>query len=114
MRSEVRAVLAMTALWLAISPVLAQSAPVTRRSDAAPAAKAQPDKAPSDKASTLSPGANSYSEGQARDLLTAQGYSDVSALVNDSQGIWRGSATSGGKRMRVSIDFKGKISAQPE
>lgn len=63
---------------------------------------------------TLSPGANSFSEGQARDLLTSHGYSDVSKLVNDSQGIWRGTAMNGTQHVHVSVDFKGNISAQPE
>jgi putative membrane protein len=60
------------------------------------------------------PGANSFSQGQARDRLTSQGYSDVSQLTNDRQGIWRGTAVLAGKRVRVSVDYKGNISAQPE
>ncbi|RYX86880.1 MAG: PepSY domain-containing protein [Bradyrhizobiaceae bacterium] len=60
------------------------------------------------------PGANSFSQGQARDRLMSQGYSDVSQLTNDSQGIWRGTAMRGGKHLQVGVDYKGNISAQPE
>lgn len=59
------------------------------------------------------PGANSFSEGQARQLLTTQGYSDVSPLVNDRQGIWRGTARKDGASVHVSVDYKGHVSATP-
>lgn len=60
------------------------------------------------------PGANSFVEGQARKLLESQGYTDVSPLVNDSQGIWRGTAMNGSKKVHVSVDYKGNVSAKPE
>jgi hypothetical protein len=59
------------------------------------------------------PGANSFAEGQARDLLKSQGYSDVSPLVNDRQGIWRGTAMKGAEKVHVSVDYKGHVSATP-
>lgn len=59
------------------------------------------------------PGANSFAEGQARDLLKSQGYSDVSPLVNDRQGIWRGTAMKGAAKLNVSVDYKGHVSATP-
>jgi hypothetical protein len=59
------------------------------------------------------PGANSFVESQARDLLTSQGYTDVSALVNDSQGIWRGTAMKGADKVQVSVDYKGHVTAKP-
>jgi putative membrane protein len=46
--------------------------------------------------------------------LESQGYVDVSPLVNDSQGIWRGTAMSGSKKVDVSVDYKGNVSAKPE
>lgn len=104
MRIRVRAGVATAGLWLALSPGWAQQNPAMENpSVVAPNAGGQ-----------LSPGANSFSEGQARDRLKSQGYSDVSQLTNDSQGIWRGTAMSGANRVRVSVDFKGNISAQPE
>jgi hypothetical protein len=103
MRNLLRAV-ALASLWLALSPAGAQQNP----------AMENPSVAQPKSGGALSPGANSFSEGQARDLLTSNGYSDVSPLVNDSQGIWRGTAMNGTQRVRVSVDFKGNISAQPE
>lgn len=96
---RVQAGVAIAGLWLALSPAWAQQNPAMENPSVA-----QP----------LAAGANSFSEGQARDLLKSQGYSDVSQLMNDSQGIWRGTAMSGTKRVRVSVDFKGNVSAQPE
>lgn len=103
MRIPLRAGVATVGLWLALSAAWAQQNPAMENPSVV-----QP---PGDR---LAAGANSFSEGQARNLLTSQGYSDVSKLMNDSQGIWRGNAMSGTKRVRVSIDYKGNISAQPE
>ena len=59
-------------------------------------------------------GANSFSEGQARRLIEAHGYNSVSALVNDRQGIWHGTASKGAARVHVFVDYKGHVSAKPE
>jgi hypothetical protein len=75
---------------------------------------AQPKNDSADNNAALSPGANSFAEGQARSLLESRGFAQVSALMNDSQGIWRGTAMNGSTRVRVSVDYKGNISAQPE
>ena len=55
------------------------------------------------------PGANSFAERQARALIESKGYTDVSTLMNDSQGIWRGTATKGQTKVHVSVDFKGHV-----
>jgi hypothetical protein len=60
------------------------------------------------------PGANSFMEPQARKLIESKGFSDVSALVNDSQGVWRGTAKNGSGKVRVTVDYKGNVSANPE
>lgn len=60
----------------------------------------------------LVPGANSFSEGQARSLIEAQGYRDVSPLVNDNKGIWHGTAVKDGKTVNVMVDFKGHVDVQ--
>lgn len=59
-------------------------------------------------------GANSFMESQARRLIESQGFSEVSPLVNDSQGIWTGTAKNGTAKVRVSVDFKGNVTANPE
>jgi hypothetical protein len=54
-------------------------------------------------------GANSFTESQARARLMAHGYSHVSSLQKDSNGVWRGRATKSGQSGPVSIDYQGNI-----
>ena len=56
-------------------------------------------------------GANSFTEGQARDRIVAAGFSGVSALNIDESGIWRGTATKDGKSTNVAVDYKGNVVA---
>lgn len=57
-------------------------------------------------------GANSFTEGQARDRITDAGYTDVSALMKDDNGIWRGKASKGGAVMDVQVDFQGNVTSK--
>ena len=57
-------------------------------------------------------GANSFTEGQAKSRIEAKGFTDVSSLKKDSQGIWRGKAMKDGKPVEVSLDFEGNVVAQ--
>jgi putative membrane protein len=66
----------------------------------------------SDEPPGLRPGANSFAEGQAKALIESKGYDNVSALVNDSQGIWHGTATKGQAKVHVSVDYKGHVDAK--
>lgn len=54
-------------------------------------------------------GANSFTEGQAKDRAMARGFTDVSGLKKDDSGIWRGTATMDGKSVGVAIDYKGNV-----
>ena len=65
-------------------------------------------KADADKNAPL-PGANSFTEGQAKSRLEANGYSNVSALKKDENGIWKGSATHSGAKVNVSVDYRGTL-----
>lgn len=56
-------------------------------------------------------GANSFTEGQARDRAVAAGLTDVSALTQDDKGIWRGTAKRQGASVKVAIDYKGNVVA---
>ncbi len=56
-------------------------------------------------------GANSFTEAQAKDRVVAAGYSQVSALVKDANGVWRGTGSDGDKPMQVAVDFKGNVVA---
>ena len=66
-----------------------------------------PDGAPAQ--SEVRPGANSFTEDQARSRLENAGYSEIGELRLDADGIWRGSAHYGPHRVEVSIDYRGAI-----
>ena len=55
------------------------------------------------------PGANSFTEGQAKSRIESNGYSGVSGLSQDAQGVWRGKAMKDGKSMEVTVDFQGNV-----
>lgn len=55
------------------------------------------------------PGANSFTEGQAKSRLESNGYSNVSALKKDDAGVWKGTATHSGQQVTVSVDYRGNI-----
>ena len=57
-------------------------------------------------------GANSFTEGQAKSKIEANGFSDVSALAKDNDGVWRGKAMRDGKAVTVSLDFQGNVVAR--
>lgn len=57
-------------------------------------------------------GANSFTEGQAKDRVLAAGISDVSALTKDADGIWRGTGKKGDRDVAVAVDFKGNVVSQ--
>ncbi|WP_395714199.1 hypothetical protein [Reyranella sp.] len=54
-------------------------------------------------------GANSFTEGQAKDRAVAQGLANVSSLRKDDDGIWRGTAQQEGKSVQVAVDYKGNV-----
>lgn len=65
-------------------------------------------KADADKNAPL-PGANSFTEGQAKSRLEDNGYSNVTALKKDDNGVWKGSAMHAGAKVNVSVDYRGNI-----
>jgi hypothetical protein len=55
-------------------------------------------------------GANSFTEGQAKDRAIAHGgVESVSGLKKDDDGIWRGTATQAGKTVEIAVDYKGNV-----
>jgi len=54
-------------------------------------------------------GANSFTEGQAKDRALAHGFGSVSEMKKDSDGIWRGHATQDGKQVEIAVDYKGNV-----
>jgi hypothetical protein len=54
-------------------------------------------------------GANSFTEGQAKDRAVAWGATGVNGLTKDADGIWRGTATMEGKSTQLAVDYKGNV-----
>jgi len=57
-------------------------------------------------------GANSFTEAQAKDRIVAAGFTSVSSLAKDGDGVWRGNAMKDGKAAKVAVDFKGNVVSQ--
>ena len=55
------------------------------------------------------PGANSFTEGQAKSKIEASGYTQVSDLKKDPNGVWTGTAMKGGSKVTVKVDFQGNV-----
>jgi hypothetical protein len=60
-------------------------------------------------ANAPAPGANSFTEGQAKSRIEAAGFTNVSDLQKDDQGIWRGHAQKGGQQVSVALDYQGNV-----
>jgi hypothetical protein len=54
-------------------------------------------------------GRNSFTEGQAKSKIQEAGYTNVTELKKDDNGVWRGKASKGGSATAVSIDFQGNV-----
>ena len=57
-------------------------------------------------------GANSFTEAQAKKRISKAGYTNISDLKKDDAGLWKGSATNGGKSVNVALDYKGNVSSK--
>lgn len=113
-----RMVFAAMALGAFALPAFAQTAPSTSPPSTSPPASSGPGNSavnsPNSVAVPGSPvaGANSFTEGQAKSRIEDQGFTAVSELIKDGNGVWRGKATKGGKPLNVSLDFQGNVVAQ--
>jgi putative membrane protein len=85
----------VAALMIAASSAVAQTPAVKSPSQNNPAAPV--------------PGANSFTEGQAKSRIEGAGYSDVGALTKDANGVWTGTAKKGGQSVTVKVDFQGNV-----
>jgi hypothetical protein len=56
-------------------------------------------------------GRNSFTEGQARSKIEEAGYTGISDLKKDDNGVWRGKASKSGTAANVSVDFQGNVNA---
>jgi len=96
---------------LAQSPATPSPADSGALGTANPAATIKPKSGP-ESTGSVEPGANSFTEAQARSRLEAQGFQDVKDLRKDDQGIWRGTAMRNGQGIGVALDFRGTVTAR--
>src|SRR5207248_3379560 len=103
-----------TALILAIALVPAGISTVAMAQPATREAKTPAVNTPNSPRNPGAPvaGANSFTEGQAKSRIESSGYTNVSELRKDDQGVWRGKAMKDGKSISVSLDFQGNVTAQ--
>ena len=57
-------------------------------------------------------GANSFTAKQAAKRIAAKGYTNVSGLAKDGNGVWRGTGSKDGKPVQVWLDYKGNVGQQ--
>ena len=60
-------------------------------------------------AAVAAKGHNSFTEGQARDRIAKDGFTNVSKLTKNANGVWQGKATKGGVTVNVALDYKGNV-----
>ncbi|WP_267397729.1 MULTISPECIES: hypothetical protein [unclassified Sphingomonas] len=54
-------------------------------------------------------GRNSFTESQAQGRIAKAGYTNVSKLAKNRNGVWQGSAMQHGKKVNVALDYKGNV-----
>jgi hypothetical protein len=54
-------------------------------------------------------GANSFTEAQAKSHIEKAGYTNVSGLIKDKDGLWRGKAYNGSATVAVALDYQGNV-----
>ena len=105
-----RKLLITTALVAVAIPAMAQQPSPPANRDANTPAVNTPNSPPNPGAPVA--GSNSFTEGQAKSRIEARGFTNVSGLVKDNDGVWRGTAIQGGKSVKVSLDFQGNVVTQ--
>jgi hypothetical protein len=105
-----RKLLITTAIVAVAIPAMAQQPSPPANRDANTPAVNTPNSAPNPGAPVA--GANSFTEGQAKSRIEARGFNNVAGLKKDNDGVWRGTATQGGKSVKVSVDFQGNVVSQ--
>jgi hypothetical protein len=54
-------------------------------------------------------GRNSFTEGEAKSRIEKMGFSNVTNLKKDDNGVWRGRAMKDSKTVEVSVDYQGNV-----
>jgi hypothetical protein len=102
------AALAAVASFALLSTAAAQTPPASSPSTNSPPMAT----APSTDANAPLAGANSFTENQAKERMEKAGFTQVSNLKKDDQGIWRATAKHGGKQTNVALDYRGNVVAK--
>ena len=112
------AALAQTATTPPAAPAPAPAAPTTQPAPMTPPATmatpnaSGPATTGSVDANAPLPGANSFTEAQAKAKIEEKGFTQVGALAKDKDGIWRGSAQRDGKTVEIALDYRGNVVAR--
>jgi len=54
-------------------------------------------------------GSNSFTESEARSRIEKNGFTKVSGLKKDDDGIWRGMGMKNGQQVAVALDYQGNV-----
>lgn len=57
-------------------------------------------------------GANSFTEGQAKERIEKAGYAEVKDLNKDDKGIWNATGMKDGKAVTIALDYQGNVVAK--
>jgi hypothetical protein len=57
-------------------------------------------------------GRNSFTESQAQGRIAKAGYTAVSKLTKNENGVWQGTAMKGGAKVNVGLDYKGNVTVR--
>jgi hypothetical protein len=57
-------------------------------------------------------GHSSFTESQAKGRLAKAGYTDITDLKGTENGAWQGMAMKNGKKVTVTLDYKGNVTAR--
>ncbi|MBZ6076244.1 PepSY domain-containing protein [Microvirga puerhi] len=106
-----RLLLAAAAAGLLSTAAVAQTDAGSGSLTTNPALSLKPNGSP-ENTGAIAPGANSFTEGQARSRIEAQGFTGVSDLRKDDQGIWHGRAQHNGQSVEVMLDFRGNVASK--
>ena len=66
----------------------------------------------SQKAGSPAAGRNSFTMGQAREHIEKAGFTGVTGLMKDHDGLWQGRARKDGRRVHVAMDFQGNVTSR--
>ena len=97
----------LLALVIGLSPAMAQTSG-TGTTDSGRTPSSTPSTTSDNQTPPLK-GANSFTESEAKKRAEARGYSEVTDLKKDQDGIWRGRANQQGKQVEIAIDYKGNV-----